>query len=152
MSDGHRNIRQQREDPASTPDISVCNFSPFERTAVVKASKYRRLWVNLQANNGISSTRCPVQSAVDVFLQVRVNVPSWCDRILWKSYPETHVTCTAYGKIDMNMIHMRLFLLKYVFFPTIAFNCSSSVSATSRYVNKVKIINVLLLKIRAQLK
>uniref|UniRef100_A0A669DC06 phosphatidylinositol-3,4,5-trisphosphate 5-phosphatase n=1 Tax=Oreochromis niloticus TaxID=8128 RepID=A0A669DC06_ORENI len=28
---------------------------------------------------------------------VRVNVPSWCDRILWKSYPETHITCTAYG-------------------------------------------------------
>ncbi|TNN50818.1 Phosphatidylinositol 3,4,5-trisphosphate 5-phosphatase 2B [Liparis tanakae] len=27
---------------------------------------------------------------------VRVNVPSWCDRILWKSYPETHVLCTAY--------------------------------------------------------
>uniref|UniRef100_H3DHF3 phosphatidylinositol-3,4,5-trisphosphate 5-phosphatase n=1 Tax=Tetraodon nigroviridis TaxID=99883 RepID=H3DHF3_TETNG len=28
---------------------------------------------------------------------VRVNVPSWCDRILWKSYPETHITCTAYA-------------------------------------------------------
>ncbi|XP_073342398.1 inositol polyphosphate phosphatase-like 1b [Pagrus major] len=31
---------------------------------------------------------------------VRVNVPSWCDRILWKSYPETHVVCTAYGCTD----------------------------------------------------
>ncbi|XP_061691993.1 inositol polyphosphate phosphatase-like 1b [Syngnathoides biaculeatus] len=31
---------------------------------------------------------------------VRVNVPSWCDRILWKSYPETHVMCTAYGCTD----------------------------------------------------
>ncbi|KAM8733026.1 inositol polyphosphate phosphatase-like 1b [Acanthopagrus schlegelii] len=31
---------------------------------------------------------------------VRVNVPSWCDRILWKSYPETHVFCTAYGCTD----------------------------------------------------
>ncbi|XP_056898741.1 inositol polyphosphate phosphatase-like 1b isoform X1 [Takifugu flavidus] len=31
---------------------------------------------------------------------VRVNVPSWCDRILWKSYPETHITCTAYGCTD----------------------------------------------------
>lgn len=41
------------------------------------------------------------------FLQVRVNVPSWCDRILWKSYPETHITCTAYGKIYVNMTHMR---------------------------------------------
>ncbi|XP_061876421.1 LOW QUALITY PROTEIN: phosphatidylinositol 3,4,5-trisphosphate 5-phosphatase 2-like [Colius striatus] len=28
---------------------------------------------------------------------VRTNVPSWCDRILWKSYPETHVNCNAYA-------------------------------------------------------
>uniref|UniRef100_A0A672ZQL9 phosphatidylinositol-3,4,5-trisphosphate 5-phosphatase n=1 Tax=Sphaeramia orbicularis TaxID=375764 RepID=A0A672ZQL9_9TELE len=31
---------------------------------------------------------------------VRVNVPSWCDRILCKSYPETHIICTAYGCPD----------------------------------------------------
>ncbi|XP_037635817.1 inositol polyphosphate phosphatase-like 1b isoform X1 [Sebastes umbrosus] len=31
---------------------------------------------------------------------VRVNVPSWCDRILWKSYPEMHIMCTAYGCTD----------------------------------------------------
>uniref|UniRef100_A0AAQ5X044 phosphatidylinositol-3,4,5-trisphosphate 5-phosphatase n=1 Tax=Amphiprion ocellaris TaxID=80972 RepID=A0AAQ5X044_AMPOC len=31
---------------------------------------------------------------------VRVNVPSWCDRILWKSYPVTHIICTAYGCTD----------------------------------------------------
>ncbi|XP_047440673.1 inositol polyphosphate phosphatase-like 1b [Mugil cephalus] len=31
---------------------------------------------------------------------VRVNVPSWCDRILWRSYPETHILCTAYGCTD----------------------------------------------------
>ncbi|XP_029020280.1 inositol polyphosphate phosphatase-like 1b isoform X2 [Betta splendens] len=31
---------------------------------------------------------------------VRVNVPSWCDRILWKSYPEAHIVCTAYGCTD----------------------------------------------------
>lgn len=31
---------------------------------------------------------------------VRVNVPSWCDRILYKSYPETHILCTAYGCTD----------------------------------------------------
>lgn len=64
ISDGHKNIRQQSEGPASTPDIFVCNFSPFERTAAVKASKYRRLWVNLQANNGIYSTRSQIQNAV----------------------------------------------------------------------------------------
>ncbi|NXY00204.1 SHIP2 phosphatase, partial [Centropus bengalensis] len=28
---------------------------------------------------------------------MRINVPSWCDRILWKSHPETHVVCNSYG-------------------------------------------------------
>ncbi|XP_064185266.1 inositol polyphosphate phosphatase-like 1b [Anguilla rostrata] len=31
---------------------------------------------------------------------VRVNVPSWCDRVLWKSYPQTHIHCTSYGCTD----------------------------------------------------
>ncbi|XP_015264390.1 PREDICTED: phosphatidylinositol 3,4,5-trisphosphate 5-phosphatase 2, partial [Gekko japonicus] len=31
---------------------------------------------------------------------VRTNVPSWCDRILWKSHPETHINCNSYGCTD----------------------------------------------------
>ncbi|XP_078403710.1 phosphatidylinositol 3,4,5-trisphosphate 5-phosphatase 2A-like isoform X1 [Cetorhinus maximus] len=31
---------------------------------------------------------------------VRINVPSWCDRVLWKSYPETYNQCTSYGCTD----------------------------------------------------
>ncbi|KAA8593980.1 hypothetical protein FQN60_004814 [Etheostoma spectabile] len=32
--------------------------------------------------------------------KMRTNVPSWCDRILWKSYPETHIVCNSYGCTD----------------------------------------------------
>uniref|UniRef100_A0A3B4Y7B8 phosphatidylinositol-3,4,5-trisphosphate 5-phosphatase n=1 Tax=Seriola lalandi dorsalis TaxID=1841481 RepID=A0A3B4Y7B8_SERLL len=31
---------------------------------------------------------------------MRTNVPSWCDRVLWKSYPETHIVCNSYGCTD----------------------------------------------------
>ncbi|XP_056625457.1 inositol polyphosphate phosphatase-like 1b isoform X2 [Triplophysa dalaica] len=31
---------------------------------------------------------------------VQINGPSWCDRVLWKSYPESHITCTSYGCTD----------------------------------------------------
>jgi phosphatidylinositol-3,4,5-trisphosphate 5-phosphatase 2 len=30
-------------------------------------------------------------------LQVRINVPSYCDRVLWKSYPGTRIRCLSYG-------------------------------------------------------
>lgn len=33
----------------------------------------------------------------DLCLGVRTNVPSWCDRVLWKSFPDTHIVCRAYG-------------------------------------------------------
>lgn len=45
----------------------------------------------------------PDNSAVSHFSvcpQMRTNVPSWCDRILWKSYPETHIVCNSYGELN----------------------------------------------------
>uniref|UniRef100_A0A8C5LD92 phosphatidylinositol-3,4,5-trisphosphate 5-phosphatase n=1 Tax=Jaculus jaculus TaxID=51337 RepID=A0A8C5LD92_JACJA len=28
---------------------------------------------------------------------IKYNLPSWCDRVLWKSYPLVHVVCQSYG-------------------------------------------------------
>lgn len=30
--------------------------------------------------------------------QMKYNLPSWCDRVLWKSYPLVHVVCQSYGE------------------------------------------------------
>lgn len=38
---------------------------------------------------------------------MRTNVPSWCDRILWKSYPETHIVCNSYGEKDQKKCDRR---------------------------------------------
>lgn len=49
------------------------------------------------------SVWCHYNSAVSYFSvwpQMRTNVPSWCDRILWKSYPETHIVCNSYGEMS----------------------------------------------------
>uniref|UniRef100_A0A671NR80 phosphatidylinositol-3,4,5-trisphosphate 5-phosphatase n=1 Tax=Sinocyclocheilus anshuiensis TaxID=1608454 RepID=A0A671NR80_9TELE len=35
---------------------------------------------------------------------MRTNVPSWCDRILWKSYPETHIVCNSYGTTNYDIL------------------------------------------------
>ncbi|KTG35918.1 hypothetical protein cypCar_00008238 [Cyprinus carpio] len=37
---------------------------------------------------------------LDLDALVQVNGPSWCDRVLWKSYPESHIICTSYGCTD----------------------------------------------------
>lgn len=34
----------------------------------------------------------------DFDLQMKYNLPSWCDRVLWKSYPLVHVVCQSYGE------------------------------------------------------
>lgn len=40
---------------------------------------------------------------------MRTNVPSWCDRILWKSYPETHIVCNSYGECNHRLISCYFF-------------------------------------------
>lgn len=30
-------------------------------------------------------------------IQIRINVPSYCDRVLWRSYPGTSIVNTSYG-------------------------------------------------------
>ena len=30
-------------------------------------------------------------------VQIRINVPSYCDRVLWRSYPGTSIVNTSYG-------------------------------------------------------
>ncbi|CAG5122547.1 unnamed protein product [Candidula unifasciata] len=41
----------------------------------------------------------------------RINVPSWCDRILWHSFPGTFIESTAYGCVDnlLNSDHRPVF-------------------------------------------
>lgn len=34
-------------------------------------------------------------------LQVLTNVPSWCDRVLRHSFPQTKISCTSYGGCDI---------------------------------------------------
>uniref|UniRef100_U3F762 phosphatidylinositol-3,4,5-trisphosphate 5-phosphatase n=2 Tax=Micrurus TaxID=8634 RepID=U3F762_MICFL len=56
---------------------------------------------------------------------IRTNVPSWCDRILWKSYPETHINSTSYGCTDdiMSSDHSPVF-------------AAFEVGVTSQFVSK----------------
>ena len=32
-----------------------------------------------------------------LLIQIRINVPSYCDRVLWRSYPGTSIVNTSYG-------------------------------------------------------
>lgn len=46
----------------------------------------------------VSNPQLSALTTLPSLFQVRTNVPSWCDRILWKSYPETHIICNSYGQ------------------------------------------------------
>ena len=36
-------------------------------------------------------------------MQIRINVPSYCDRVLWKSYPGTNISNTSYGNLTFGL-------------------------------------------------
>ncbi|XP_078522146.1 phosphatidylinositol 3,4,5-trisphosphate 5-phosphatase 1 [Lissotriton helveticus] len=56
---------------------------------------------------------------------IKYNLPSWCDRVLWKSYPEVHVLCQSYGCTNdiMTSDHSPVF-------------ATFEVGVTSQYVSK----------------
>uniref|UniRef100_A0A8C4MLX7 phosphatidylinositol-3,4,5-trisphosphate 5-phosphatase n=1 Tax=Equus asinus asinus TaxID=83772 RepID=A0A8C4MLX7_EQUAS len=35
---------------------------------------------------------------------MKYNLPSWCDRVLWKSYPLVHVVCQSYGECTSDIM------------------------------------------------
>lgn len=64
---------------------------------------------------------------------MRTNVPSWCDRILWKSYPETHTVCNSYGEQIISSFHFGFFQFNC---GDIALETNSYLSFTSRFTFK----------------
>lgn len=46
-----------------------------------------------------------IPRARDFDLQMKYNLPSWCDRVLWKSYPLVHVVCQSYGEWHAGRFH-----------------------------------------------
>eukprot|EP00079_Xenopus_tropicalis_P035772 XP_017949543.1 PREDICTED: phosphatidylinositol 3,4,5-trisphosphate 5-phosphatase 1 [Xenopus tropicalis] len=56
---------------------------------------------------------------------IKYNLPSWCDRVLWKSYPHMHILCQSYGCTDdiTTSDHSPVF-------------CTFQVGVTSQFVSK----------------
>lgn len=98
-----------KQKPTGVSRNTVCPRGPAVRTQLVGS-----LRVTLGVGSSKEGGGCwyPVSRAQTVrhttdkchhtappnVTQVRTNVPSWCDRILWKSYPETHIICNSYGQ------------------------------------------------------
>ena len=46
----------------------------------------------------LNSAYVPLSKALTpLLLQIRINVPSYCDRVLWRSYPNAPIVNTSYG-------------------------------------------------------
>ncbi|KAK3776324.1 hypothetical protein RRG08_039910 [Elysia crispata] len=77
----------------------------------------------------------------------RINVPSWCDRVLWHSFPGTFIENTAYGTVDnlLNSDHRPVF-------------ASFTVGITSPFVQnrmslqEIRDVKFIFKKIQAQIK
>ena len=44
----------------------------------------------------------------------RINEPSFCDRVLWRSYPGTRITNTSYGKWERGLCNKPLWAWPFV--------------------------------------
>lgn len=64
-------------------------------------------------SSGVSCSKlCVSHAAVPSplrVLQIKINNPSWCDRVLWRSYPELYVSSQAYGNpLKIPLLHSKL--------------------------------------------
>ncbi|XP_016109918.1 phosphatidylinositol 3,4,5-trisphosphate 5-phosphatase 2A-like [Sinocyclocheilus grahami] len=75
--------------------IAVQTLWNIKIVVLVKAEHENRI-----SHVGMSSVKTGIANTLAFVSQMRTNVPSWCDRILWKSYPETHIMCNSYGCTD----------------------------------------------------
>ena len=64
-------------------------------SAVIKSIIYLYLYLASQLT---SYRLASISHSLDFDLQMKYNLPSWCDRVLWKSYPLVHVVCQSYGE------------------------------------------------------
>lgn len=84
--------------------------------------------------------------------QMRTNVPSWCDRILWKSYPETHIVCNSYGELNHSTHVWFQFGFDQLYMSTTSFSTSGLYTklSGSETTNRKYIFIKILLQYRTQ--
>nr|XP_033802617.1 phosphatidylinositol 3,4,5-trisphosphate 5-phosphatase 2-like isoform X2 [Geotrypetes seraphini] len=77
---------------------------------------------------------------------LRISAPSWCDRILWRSQPETHVLCTSYGCSDdiMSSDHSPVFATFDVGITVHFASIKDSSSSSERALIKFESIEVII--------
>ena len=86
-------------------------FPPTYRYAKGRRSLDDYVWVK-QKRSGVRKVECrhsQVEPQIYITLlslppmQIRINVPSYCDRVLWRSYPGTNISNTSYGNLTIDL-------------------------------------------------